>query len=72
MARLGNEPVGAEGGADGGARAPGDTNDLRRSVTSLLDAMRDLLSNIHMADVPNEGDVSSEDQDDEEPEPPQY
>ncbi|CAG2104004.1 unnamed protein product [Medioppia subpectinata] len=56
-----DEPAGAVGG-----RAPGDTHDLRRSVTSLLDAMRDLLSNIHMTDVPNEGDVSSEDNDDEE------
>ena len=55
--------AGAVGG--GNRRAPGDTNDLRRSVTSLLDAMRDLLSNIHMADVPNEGDVSSEDQEDD-------
>ncbi|CAG2165852.1 unnamed protein product [Oppiella nova] len=55
--------AGAVGG--GNRRAPGDTNDLRRSVTSLLDAMRDLLSNIHMADVPNEGDVSSEDNEDD-------
>uniref|UniRef100_A0A1B6CWB0 Transcription factor 25 n=1 Tax=Clastoptera arizonana TaxID=38151 RepID=A0A1B6CWB0_9HEMI len=30
--------------------------DFRRSVTSLLDAMRDLLSNIHNPDVPGDGD----------------
>ena len=61
-----NEEADAEAGAAGGQRRPGDTSDLRRSVTSLLDAMRDLLSNIHMADVPNEGDVSSEDHEDDE------
>lgn len=49
-----------EGGATGIDRSS-DTNDLRRSVTSLLDAMRDLLSNIHLVDVPNEGDVDSSD-----------
>lgn len=65
MAR--NDAAGAEAGAVGGQRGTEDTSDLRRSVTSLLDAMRDLLSNIHMADVPNEGDVSSEDDDDGEP-----
>ncbi|XP_035222319.1 transcription factor 25-like [Stegodyphus dumicola] len=48
-----------EAGAQGGE--PRDTNDLRRSVTSLLDAMRDLIGNIHLADVPNEGDVDSDD-----------
>lgn len=44
----------------GAAAERSDTNDLRRSVTSLLDAMRDLLSNIELADVPNEGDVDSD------------
>lgn len=47
--------------AEAGAAGGGDPNDLRRSVTSLLDAMRDLMSNIHLADVPNEGDVDSDD-----------
>ncbi|GFT33466.1 transcription factor 25 [Nephila pilipes] len=39
-----------EAGAQGGAE-PRGSNDLRRSVTSLLDAMRDLISNIHLADT---------------------
>lgn len=40
-----------------------DAGDLRRSVTSLLEAMRDLLSNIHLpSDVPNDGDVDSDDE----------
>lgn len=34
--------------------------DLRRSVNSLIDAMRDLLSNIHMPDVQDDGDVEDE------------
>lgn len=50
-----------EGGAVGGAAGGVGGNDLRRSVTSLLDAMRDLISNFHLADVPNEGDVDSDD-----------
>ncbi len=54
-----------EGAVAAARREPGDTNDLRRSVTSLLDAMRDLLSNIHMADIQHEGDVSSEEDDDQ-------
>ncbi|XP_075228649.1 nuclear localized protein 1 [Lycorma delicatula] len=41
--------------------------DLRRSVTSLLDAMRDLLSNIHMPDVPGDGDIEDADSDEEQP-----
>ncbi|XP_076358427.1 LOW QUALITY PROTEIN: nuclear localized protein 1 [Tachypleus tridentatus] len=57
---AGNQEEAAEGEHRGT-----DTNDLRRSVTSLLDAMRDLLSNIHLADVPNEGDVESDDEPDE-------
>ncbi|XP_054275813.1 transcription factor 25 [Macrosteles quadrilineatus] len=36
--------------------------DLRRSMTSLLDAMRDLLSNIHMPDGPAEGDIDSDEE----------
>lgn len=34
--------------------------DLRSSVTSLLESLRDLLSNIHMPDVPAEGDTDSD------------
>ncbi|KAG8200352.1 hypothetical protein JTE90_028534 [Oedothorax gibbosus] len=52
-------PRDAAQGAVGGVGAQGG-NDLRRSVTSLLDAMRDLISNIHLADVNNEGDVDSD------------
>lgn len=60
------EPEPAEHGAAGAAGADGangDAGDLRRSVTSLLEAMRDLLSNIHLpSDVPNDGDVDSDDE----------
>lgn len=60
------EPGPAEQGAAGAAGADGangDAADLRRSVTSLLEAMRDLLSNIHLpSDVPNDGDVDSDDE----------
>lgn len=45
-----------------GEEAEGAGVDLRRSVTSLLDAMRDLLSNIHMPDVPAEGDIDSDEE----------
>ena len=58
---LGREQAEGQGAV---AREPGDTNELRRSVTSLLDAMRDLLSNFQMVDVQNEGDASSEDEGD--------
>ncbi|GAB6020476.1 hypothetical protein CHUAL_003165 [Chamberlinius hualienensis] len=67
---------GAEDGAaanqdiasDDGATASGDsTQDFRRSVTSLLDAMRDLLTNIHLPEVNQEGDADdSEDDDDDD------
>ncbi|KAK8761270.1 nuclear localized protein 1 [Amblyomma americanum] len=60
------EPGPAEQGAVGAAEADGvnaDAADLRRSVTSLLEAMRDLLSSIHLpSDVPNDGDVDSDDE----------
>lgn len=56
----------AEQGAAGAAAMHAgneDAGDLRRSVTSLLEAMRDLLSNIHLpSDVPNDGDVDSDDE----------
>lgn len=45
-----------------GEEVDGAGVDLRRSVTSLLDAMRDLLSNIHMPDVPAEGDIDSDEE----------
>ncbi|GFQ68175.1 transcription factor 25 [Trichonephila clavata] len=48
--REGGAEAPREAGAQGGAEAR-SSNDLRRSVTSLLDAMRDLISNIHLADT---------------------
>jgi len=50
---------GAEGatGEDSSA-STSSTNDLRRSVTSLLDAMRDLLTNIHLPEVAQDADDS--------------
>ncbi|XP_037291479.1 nuclear localized protein 1 isoform X2 [Rhipicephalus microplus] len=54
------EPEAAEHGAAGAAgavRANGDEGDLHRSVTSLLEAMRDLLSHINLS-----SDVDSDDE----------
>merc|ERR1711936_1169279 len=50
----------AEGGAGGGA-------DLRNSVNSLLDAMRDLLGNLQLPEVPVEGDDEAEDAEERDP-----
>lgn len=49
---------GAEGGAGGGA-------DLRNSVNSLLDAMRDLLGNLQLPEVPNEAEDEASDGEEE-------
>lgn len=58
--RESNNDAAVEAGARGGAEA--GRNDLRRSVTSLIDAMRDLISTAHnAADMPNEADVDSDD-----------
>jgi len=35
-------------------------SDLRQSVNSLLDAMRDLLSNVHPPNVPADGDIDDD------------
>lgn len=57
----------AAGGAAGGEDEEGNVDahglgDLRASVNTLLDAMRDLLSNIHLPEPPgNEADHSEED-----------
>ncbi|KAG8224133.1 hypothetical protein J437_LFUL001827 [Ladona fulva] len=54
-------------GAEGGANPDGSLTsrvDLHRSVTSLLDAMRDLLSNT-FPDVPHDGDVDDDDTEEE-------
>ncbi|EEC00813.1 conserved hypothetical protein [Ixodes scapularis] len=54
---------GAAGIANDGAPHVVDAGDLRRSVTSLLEAMRDLLNNIHLpSDAPNDGDMDSDDE----------
>lgn len=49
-----------EAGASGSGDTSGSSNanDLRRSVTSLLDAMRDLLTNIHLPEVAQDADDS--------------
>ncbi|CAN8009696.1 unnamed protein product [Ixodes pacificus] len=61
---LQHEDVGgAAGAAHDGAPHVVDAGDLRRSVTSLLEAMRDLLNNIHLpSDAPNDGDMDSDDE----------
>lgn len=42
---------------------PSDPHDFRRSVTSLLDAMRDLLTNIHFPEIEQDGDADDSDED---------
>lgn len=46
--------------------------DLRRSVASLVGAMRDLLNNIRLPDVPNDADVDENDDSDEDDEQNNY
>ena len=54
-------PAGADCGEGGGA-------DLRKSVDSLLDAMRDLLGNLQLPEIPNEaGDEASYGEEEREP-----
>ena len=48
-----------QGGAEGGG-------DLRRSVTTLLDAMQDLLGGLHLPELPNDGAASADSENDEE------
>ncbi|XP_069701735.1 ribosome quality control complex subunit TCF25 [Periplaneta americana] len=56
--------AGGGGEAEGAAAAAAARVDLTRSVTSLLDAMRDLLSNINFQpDVPNDADVDEDSED---------
>lgn len=59
-----NQPVSDEAGTDEG---DGAAVDLRRRVTSLLDAMRDLLTNMHMPDVPGDGDIEDADSEEDRP-----
>lgn len=63
MCLFREEEEGAGGGDTGDGRGVGD---LRASVNSLLDAMRDLLSNLHLPEPPgNEADMSGDDEDNE-------
>lgn len=59
-----NQPVSDEAATDEG---DGAAVDLRRRVTSLLDAMRDLLTNMHMPDVPGDGDIEDGDSEEDRP-----
>jgi len=43
-----------------GEQIEGMRSDLRQSVNSLLDAMRDLLSNVHTPNVPADGDIDDD------------
>ncbi|KAF5273306.1 hypothetical protein FQR65_LT04728 [Abscondita terminalis] len=49
-----------------------DGNELRQSVASLVGAMRDLLNNIRLPDVPNEADVDENDDSDDDDEQNNY
>lgn len=57
-----------EDGAVGGGEETANGIELRQSVAVLVDAMRDLLSNIRLPDVPNDADVddSGDSESDEE------
>lgn len=64
------EPAAAEplAGAAAAASEGGnsDLHDFRRSVTSLLDAMRDLLTNIHFPELEQDGDADDSEEDDDD------
>ncbi|KAL1117365.1 hypothetical protein AAG570_004691 [Ranatra chinensis] len=60
-----NQVASDEAGEEAGGEGSSGGVDLRRSVASLLDAMRDLLSNIHMPDVPGDGDAEDDPDSDE-------
>ncbi|KAK4877302.1 hypothetical protein RN001_009808 [Aquatica leii] len=49
-----------------------DGNEFRQSVASLVGAMRDLLNNIRLPDVPNEADVDENDDSDDDDEQNNY
>lgn len=59
-----SQPVSDEAATDEG---DGAAVDFRRRVTSLLDAMRDLLTNMHMPDVPGDGDIEDGDSEEDRP-----
>jgi len=54
-------------GADGAVGGAGQGADLRNSVNSLLDAMRDLLGNLQLPEVPVEGDDEADDAEERDP-----
>ena len=53
--------LGAAGGEGEGE------GDLRGSVTTLLDAMQNLLGGLHLPELPNDGAASASDENDNEP-----
>lgn len=68
-----SEEEGARALPDANAEGAGvDGVDLRRSVASLVGAVRDLLNNIRMPDVPNDADVDDDDDSDEDDEQNNY
>lgn len=54
--------------ADGGGQVEGAEGggDLRRSVTTLLDAMQDLLGGLHLPEIPNDGAASADSENDDD------
>ena len=56
-----NPVLGAAGGEGEGE------GDLRGSVTTLLDAMQNLLGGLHLPELPNDGAASASDENDNEP-----
>jgi len=48
--------------------AGGEDGDLRGSVTTLLDAMQNLLGGLHLPELPNDGAASADSENEEEPE----
>lgn len=57
------DPIaGAAANEDGNSSDP---HDFRRSVTSLLDAMRDLLTNIHFPELEQDGDADDSEEEDD-------
>ena len=58
-AAIANEVAAAADGAHGGG-------DLRWSVTTLLDAMQDLLGGLHLPELPNDGAASADSENDDD------
>jgi len=59
-----NDPSPVLGAAGGEGEGEGD---LRGSVTTLLDAMQNLLGGLHLPELPNDGAASASDENDNEP-----